>query len=83
MPARELTDGKVSLTVVAAVCGAFIGFGTHGAWPLQSGGISRLYYRDSPASMSIHQEATWSTIMPMSAVFCFLFAKRLQVTIAR
>jgi peptide/nickel transport system substrate-binding protein len=33
------------------------------------GGVLRLYHRDSPASMSIHEEATWSTIMPMSAVF--------------
>jgi peptide/nickel transport system substrate-binding protein len=33
------------------------------------GGILRIYHRDSPASMSIHEEATWSTIMPMGAVF--------------
>src|SRR5580658_6307364 len=35
----------------------------------KSGGILRIYHRDSPASMSIHEEATWSTIMPMGAVF--------------
>jgi peptide/nickel transport system substrate-binding protein len=35
----------------------------------KSGGILRVYHRDSPASMSIHEEATWSTIAPMSAVF--------------
>ena len=33
------------------------------------GGILKIYHRDSPASMSIHEEATWSAIMPMSAVF--------------
>jgi peptide/nickel transport system substrate-binding protein len=33
------------------------------------GGILKLNHRDSPASMSIHEEATWSTIMPMGAVF--------------
>jgi len=33
------------------------------------GGILRVYHRDSPASMSIHEEATWSTIMPMMGVF--------------
>ena len=33
------------------------------------GGILRIYHRDSPASMSIHEEATWSTIMPMMGVF--------------
>ena len=29
----------------------------------------RRYHRDSPASMSIHEEATWSTIMPTRGVF--------------
>jgi peptide/nickel transport system substrate-binding protein len=38
------------------------------AWAQKSGGILRIYHRDSPASMSIHEEATWSTIMPMGAV---------------
>jgi peptide/nickel transport system substrate-binding protein len=33
------------------------------------GGILKIYHRDSPASMSIHEEATWSTIMPMGGVF--------------
>src|ERR1700734_3882748 len=32
-------------------------------------GILKIYHRDMPASMSIHDEATWSTIMPMGAVF--------------
>ncbi|MGE5271535.1 MAG: ABC transporter substrate-binding protein [Thiohalocapsa sp.] len=35
----------------------------------QSGGILRLYHRDSPGSMSTHEEATISTIAPMMAVF--------------
>jgi peptide/nickel transport system substrate-binding protein len=33
------------------------------------GGILKSSHRDSPASMSIHEEATWSTIMPMMGVF--------------
>ena len=33
------------------------------------GGVLRLYHRDSPASMSIHEEATVSTVMPMMGVF--------------
>jgi peptide/nickel transport system substrate-binding protein len=33
------------------------------------GGVLRVYHRDSPASMSIHEETTWSVIMPMMAVF--------------
>jgi peptide/nickel transport system substrate-binding protein len=35
----------------------------------KQGGTLQVYHRDSPASMSIHEEATWSTIMPMMGVF--------------
>jgi peptide/nickel transport system substrate-binding protein len=35
----------------------------------KSGGVLRLYHRDSPASMSILEEATISTVMPIMGVF--------------
>jgi peptide/nickel transport system substrate-binding protein len=35
----------------------------------QSGGVLRIYHRDSPASMSIHEEGTNSTEIPMMGVF--------------
>jgi peptide/nickel transport system substrate-binding protein len=35
----------------------------------KSGGILRVYHRDSPASMSIHEEATNSVVIPIMAVF--------------
>jgi peptide/nickel transport system substrate-binding protein len=35
----------------------------------KSGGVLRVYHRDSPASMSILEEATISTVMPMMPVF--------------
>jgi peptide/nickel transport system substrate-binding protein len=35
----------------------------------QSGGVLKLYHRDSPASMSILEEATVSTVAPMMGVF--------------
>jgi peptide/nickel transport system substrate-binding protein len=35
----------------------------------KSGGILRVYHRDSPASMSILEEATISTVMPVMPVF--------------
>src|SRR5712691_6577312 len=35
----------------------------------QSGGVLRFFHRDSPASMSIHEEATISTVGPMMGVF--------------
>ena len=34
----------------------------------QKGGMLRMYHRDSPASMSIHEEATISTVVPMMGV---------------
>jgi peptide/nickel transport system substrate-binding protein len=53
-----------------ALLGAFVGaLGAANADEPKHGGILRVYHRDSPASMSIHEEATWSTIAPMSAVF--------------
>ena len=33
------------------------------------GGVLRIYHRDSPASMSIHEEGTNSVAIPMMAVF--------------
>jgi peptide/nickel transport system substrate-binding protein len=35
----------------------------------QRGGVLRVYHRDSPGSMSIHEEGTISTIIPMMGVF--------------
>jgi len=35
----------------------------------QSGGVLRFFHRDSPGSMSIHEEATISTVAPMMSVF--------------
>jgi peptide/nickel transport system substrate-binding protein len=35
----------------------------------KTGGVLRIYHRDSPASMSIHEEGTNSTEIPMMGVF--------------
>src|SRR6266446_9461466 len=35
----------------------------------QSGGVLKFFHRDSPASASIHEEATISTVAPMMGVF--------------
>src|SRR6201994_4780228 len=40
-----------------------------GAQAQKSGGILRIYHRDSSASMSIHEEGTNSVAIPMMAVF--------------
>src|SRR5690348_2542088 len=49
--------------LLAAVCAA-------GAFSAQKqGGVLKIYHRDSPASMSILEEATNSTEIPMMGVF--------------
>src|SRR5215831_14364291 len=61
---------KTLRALLAAICGIVVGWVIGGdAVAQKSGGILRVYHRDSPASMSIHEEATWSTIMPMMGVF--------------
>src|SRR6185503_9536661 len=39
------------------------------AFAQKSGGILKMYHRDSPASASIHEEATFSTVTPFMGVF--------------
>ena len=39
------------------------------AFAQKPGGILKVYHWDSPASMSIHEEATYSTVVPMMGVF--------------
>ena len=54
----------ISLTIYSAL-GLSMGL----AAAQQSGGILKFFHRDSPASMSIHEEATISTVAPMMGVF--------------
>src|SRR5947208_14000520 len=56
--------GKACLVIAGALLAA----------PVQAeepkhGGILRIYHRDSPASASIHEEATYSTNIPFMGVF--------------
>src|SRR5215469_8456284 len=50
---------------ISAVLGLAVGPAT----AQQAGGILKFFHRDSPASMSIHEEATISTVAPMMGVF--------------
>ena len=43
------------------------------------GGVLRIYHQDSPASMSIHEEVTYSTVVPMMGVFNNLVVYRQDV----
>jgi peptide/nickel transport system substrate-binding protein len=55
--------------IAAGVLAAMMMFGGGAALAQKPGGILRIYHRDSPASMSIHEEGTNSVSIPMMAVF--------------
>src|SRR5438067_7181453 len=58
---RKLGLGATALIGLALLAGP--------AAAQKSGGTLKFFHRDSPASMSIHEEATISTVAPLSAVF--------------
>jgi peptide/nickel transport system substrate-binding protein len=60
----RLTCVLVPLTVAVP-----LGLPADSAWAQQRGGILRITHRDSPSSMSIHEEGTISVILPMMGVF--------------
>jgi peptide/nickel transport system substrate-binding protein len=55
----------LALLAVAVSCG----FPSEIASAQQRGGILRITHRDSPSSMSIHEEGTISVVLPMMGVF--------------
>ena len=57
-----------SITVLAAALSFLLAAGNIAAAQKQ-GGILRMYHRDSPASASIHEEATYSNNVPFMPVF--------------
>jgi peptide/nickel transport system substrate-binding protein len=54
---------------LAAILGLSVGLGAGPAAAQKSGGTLKFFHRDSPASMSILEEATISTVAPAMAVF--------------
>ncbi len=56
--------------LTAAALGLAVGIGDIGAaFAQKPGGTLRIYHRDTPASASIHEEATVSTNLPFMAVY--------------
>ena len=55
-----------AMFVAALLCGGLL---APPAMAQKPGGILRVYHRDSPATMSIHEEGTISAVMPMMGVF--------------
>jgi peptide/nickel transport system substrate-binding protein len=61
---------KRNMRTCAAVGGLLIAMSTADpAFAQKQGGILKVHHWDSPASMSIHEEATYSTVVPMMGVF--------------
>jgi peptide/nickel transport system substrate-binding protein len=59
-----------NLCLFAAACGLLVGaLFIEMAFAQKQGGILRVYHWDSPPSMSIHEEPTISTVVPMMGVF--------------
>ena len=55
------------IAVLGCLFSSVLGAGT--AMAQKSGGVLKIYHRDSPASMSILEEGTNSTEIPMMGVF--------------
>jgi peptide/nickel transport system substrate-binding protein len=55
------------LVAIASLLAVAVPFGA--AWAQKQGGVLRITHRDSPASMSIHEEGTISVVLPMMGVF--------------
>jgi peptide/nickel transport system substrate-binding protein len=61
---------KQRLQRFAVLSVALVSLGAaHAALAQKQGGTLRVYHRDSPASMSIHEEGTVGVMMPMMGVF--------------
>ncbi|MGD9617674.1 MAG: ABC transporter substrate-binding protein [Alphaproteobacteria bacterium] len=58
---RRLVIGTAATLLIGALVAP--------AMAQKSGGVLRIYHRDSPASMSVHEEGTVGVIMPMMGVF--------------
>ncbi len=59
-------DVRFPAMAALVVCGAM---SSAGAAEPHRGGIMKIYHRDSPASASIHEEATFSTVTPFMPLF--------------
>src|SRR5260221_14585493 len=53
-----------------AVAGSLLlAFGAGTAWAQKSGGVLKVSFFDSPASMSLHEEATGAALRPAMGIF--------------
>src|SRR6201984_3248548 len=60
---------KRAFRISATLGGLALALAVNSASAQKPGGTLRVYHRDSPASMSIHEEGTVGVMMPMMGVF--------------
>ena len=65
---RKIWSSRMAVLILLAATAPF-GFPSGDAWAQQPGGTLRITHRDSPSSMSIHEEGTISVVLPMMGVF--------------
>ena len=65
---RKIWSSRTAVLILLAATAPF-GFPSGDAWAQQPGGMLRITHRDSPSSMSIHEEGTISVVLPMMGVF--------------
>jgi peptide/nickel transport system substrate-binding protein len=61
-------NGKLTILLLGAAL-MLASLGAEPAFAQKSGGILRVHQWDNPPSLSIHEEATYSTVVPMMGVF--------------
>ena len=54
---------------IAGLLGAMLFIAAAPAAEPKHGGILRMYHRENPPSASIHEEATYSTVVPFMPIF--------------
>jgi peptide/nickel transport system substrate-binding protein len=69
MPFSRLSAARAARWGACALAAVCLGWVATPALAQKSGGTLRFFHRDSPASGSIHEEATISVVAPFSAVF--------------
>jgi peptide/nickel transport system substrate-binding protein len=64
---RHVRAAMIASAALVGLGGSLVG--SHPVLAQKQGGILKVYHRDSPASMSILEEATISVVLPMMGVF--------------
>ncbi len=67
-PLRWFFSGRAA-ALAASIVVTIAAAGTAPAWGQKQGGVLRVYNSSNPPSLSIHEEGTIATVMPMASLF--------------